>query len=436
MISEQYAPISLQQGLHLSMSFVIRPSHSDFDPRTAGFFILNNISGRPSSDEPALIAEFVRSYGVRAWEEFRAIARERNPSFFFESLLSFAARREHEGQEDLAFHLYTIIAREARPLNAAVATQAERRGAALAGQGPLNLRIEPLLRSLNKEMFTWTPLVTLGISRILSRVSQTFALGRLLSSPATHWWTRGASAETLAGLLGLTVDGVSFTSLRRWLDSKEGTRGPNLSWGEEFGANLLLLGGWRLGEWPMKKWLPGAKFLASPAGQFAAIYSGNLVASQGADPAAALFHSFGWFIHSGLAERFSRSLIGFPFYLRRPHSPTLVPTWRSPLLAANGGRLLVLRSHCDLRQIFSKCPQSRKETSRRRNPRLHPPDREPNPASFPRKKKQASPQRLPFNRTLPLIWNRTVKGLTLRVAWIRLSRSLFLREKPLKSNWL
>jgi hypothetical protein len=78
--------------------------------------------------------------------------------------------------------------------------------------------------------------------------------------------------------------------------------------------------------------------LASPAGQFAAIYSGNLVASQGADPAAALFHSFGWFIHSGLAERFSRSLIGFPFYLRRPHSPTLVPTWRSPLLAANGGR--------------------------------------------------------------------------------------------------
>jgi hypothetical protein len=176
--------------------------------------------------------------------ELSALAQERNPELFYESLLNYAGRLGRHGRHAESQAVLEVVAGGSE---ASVAGRARRRIDALQGVGDIGARTEVLFGRFAREATEPVALASMGGAGALYRVTRFALLARLSSGPA-GLLTRGFGARALASTLAFSAEASAFPMIMR---AGHAALGHSQEWsaellGHEIASSFFALGGLKL----------------------------------------------------------------------------------------------------------------------------------------------------------------------------------------------
>ena len=202
--------------------------HQSFSARARQIELLPNREGTLSL--ASHLRRSTQNLSERNIREIDDLSREKNPELALAGFLAFGRRLEEEGQTAAAAEIYAAVG-------------AKDRFDALQGRGHSALRAEVLLKNFTAAASDYRTIVPMIAGSAVYLMARASALSRLAASTRVSWFTRGAGARTVAGIIGLGAEITGFAFANRSLS------GPTAGIGEDLGRAALTLGLLKFSGW-------------------------------------------------------------------------------------------------------------------------------------------------------------------------------------------
>ncbi|HKY62917.1 MAG TPA: hypothetical protein VJR29_05815, partial [bacterium] len=177
--------------------------------------------------------------------ELLSLLGERDPELLGEGLISLAGRQERAGREAFAAQIYSTLSQApAGELPASIVERADRRLAALSGQGTIGDRAEVLARHFVQEATDPVTLLAMTVGSTAYATARAGLLSRLIAAPSGVF-TRGLAARSLAAGGAFAFEVPAFWATNKGL--REALRPGSQSWDLASNARELATLGLSLG---------------------------------------------------------------------------------------------------------------------------------------------------------------------------------------------
>lgn len=161
----------------------------------------------PKFDSQALLARFEERFGSDP--ELDALAKEKDPEFFWEGLLSLAGSWERRDRLEPAAALFEEVAGAAHESHPQLSARAERALQSMTGEGEGGARFEFLLRRFLRDASDPSMIAAFGVGSLAFRAAKLGVLSRLWS-PGQGFFLGRSAAGLVASAAGLITEAPTF----------------------------------------------------------------------------------------------------------------------------------------------------------------------------------------------------------------------------------